>query len=242
VTTTSNRWPWFASIPPCLSTLGHRDPSTNTDRSQSPQGPALPERDLRSRPAAGWEVVFVGGSRRGRRGCPSGWGPVWRRRGAATSRLRSAVANPGVVVREAVAEDRPKIEELRRRWSSGPSSERFDPSFSDRFAGWFDSELAVRKFWVAEIAEVAVGMVNLFTFERMPRPGESPSRWGYLGNMFVVPEQRGSTAAGLLVQAVIGEARSQGHERIVLSPSERSVSFWRRAGFTAADELLVYRL
>jgi GNAT superfamily N-acetyltransferase len=102
--------------------------------------------------------------------------------------------------------------------------------------------LSVRKFWLAEVGDVPVGMVNLVTFERMPRPGVTPSQWGYLGNMFVVPEQRGSGVAAVLLDAVTDEAQSCGHERIVLSPSERSISFWRRAGFTIADELLVYRL
>jgi hypothetical protein len=46
----------------------------------------------------------------------------------------------------------------------------------------------------------------------------------------------------LLVGALIDEGRARGWVRIVLSPSERSVPFYRRAGFRDADELLVLPL
>lgn len=75
----------------------------------------------------------------------------------------------------------------------------------------------------------------------MPRPGHHAGRWGYLGNMFVVPGHRRRGVGALLLTAVLRDASDLGLERVVLNPSEASIGFWRRFGFVAADELLVYR-
>jgi hypothetical protein len=58
-------------------------------------------------------------------------------------------------------------------------------------------------------------VMNLVLFERMPWPGPDPGRWGYLAN-------------------------ADGHDfaRVVLSPSQRSIPLYRRAGFGPADALL----
>ena len=57
--------------------------------------------------------------------------------------------------------------------------------------------------------------------------------------MFVLPECRNAGVGHLLLAAVIAEAEAQHLERLVLSPSERSVPFYRSAGFGEAHQLLV---
>ncbi len=94
---------------------------------------------------------------------------------------------------------------------------------------------------MAETDHELAGMVNLVLFERMPRPGRDAGRWGYLGNMFVVPEQRGKGVGAQMLAGVIDYAAAAGLERLVVSPSQASMPFWRRSGFVDADELLVYR-
>jgi hypothetical protein len=44
--------------------------------------------------------------------------------------------------------------------------------------------------WLAEEGGRPVGMMNLAIYERMPRPGRALSRWGYLGNVFVLAAHR----------------------------------------------------
>jgi GNAT superfamily N-acetyltransferase len=146
------------------------------------------------------------------------------------------------VVRRAALTDRPKLARLRREWTTELGLDTDDPSFPDRFDHWIEHEQADRRFWMAEAGEGPVGMVNLFLFERMPRPGIGGSRWGYLANMYVVPEHRGVGVGQLLVRAAGDDATAVGCERIVLTPSARSISFWRRLGFGEANELSVYRL
>ena len=103
---------------------------------------------------------------------------------------------------------------------------------------WLQAEASHRTFWLAEDDE-PIGMANLLTFERMPAPGGDAGRWGYLGNMFVVPERRDAGVGRALLEALVAHADAAGLERIVLSPSERSVPFYRRAGFGDADSLLL---
>ena len=87
-------------------------------------------------------------------------------------------------------------------------------------------------------------MATLREFRRMPRPGRMDSRWGYLGNMSRADcRNRGSGAA--LLGPVIDAAQARGYARVVIAPTARSVRFYRRVGFVAADgeagELLLLR-
>lgn len=129
---------------------------------------------------------------------------------------------------------------LRRRWFAVAG----DPGFEERFADWYAAEGGRRVFWVAVASDSGepVGMVNLAVFTRMPRPGVAASRWGYLGNAFVVEEYRDRGVGGLLLAALLRHARDEGFVRVVLSPSERSVPFYERAGFGPADMLMALTL
>ena len=78
-------------------------------------------------------------------------------------------------------------------------------------------------------------MATLYEFRRMPRPGRMDSRWGYLGNMFVRADCRNRGVGSALISAVIEAAEQRRYVRVVLSPTARSVPFYRRAGFVDAD-------
>jgi len=82
-------------------------------------------------------------------------------------------------------------------------------------------------------------MMNLAIFERMPRPGRAPSRWGYLSNAFVLAAHRNQGIGGQLVAAVLSYVDQNGFARVVLSPSERSIPFYERAGFGPAYTLML---
>lgn len=142
-------------------------------------------------------------------------------------------------VRVASAADLPALADLRRRWTEERRGVGPDPTFDARFAAWFEAEAHQRTFWLAEADDRPVGMTNLLRFVRMPGPGIEAGGWGYLGNMFVVPEHRNAGVGRRLLDALVAHADALGLERIVLSPSERSVPFYRRAGFGDADALLL---
>src|SRR5215472_5527772 len=134
------------------------------------------------------------------------------------------------MIRRAVAADLAAIAWLRREWTQEQEGYRADPGFDERLAAWFAQESSRRITWLAEAAGRPVGMVNLAIFERMPRPGREPSRWGYLGNAFVLAAYRNRGIGDQLLSALLGYADEKGFVRVVLSPSERSVPFYERAG------------
>jgi GNAT superfamily N-acetyltransferase len=119
-----------------------------------------------------------------------------------------------------------------------------DAGFDEVFAAWFDREHGQRLTWLAETDGRAVGMVNMLVFTRMPRPRPAgapghPSQWGYVANAYVEPGSRNSGLGGRLLDAAVAHADAHGFARLVLSPSERSVRFYERAGFAPATSLML---
>ena len=150
-----------------------------------------------------------------------------------------------MTVRTATPDDVPVIAGLRRAWTEENAGQRVDdPSFDDVFAEWFAREAHQRVTWVAEADRRVVGMLNLLVFTRMPRPRATdapshPRQWGYVANVYVVPGDRDRGTGRLLLDAVTAHADAHGFARLVLSPSERSVPFYQRAGFAPAASLLL---
>lgn len=155
------------------------------------------------------------------------------------------MAEVGLVVRQAEAVDRVALRGLRLAWTAeqtGSVEPDPDPDFEAAFDDWLDREGDRRICWLAERDGQPVGMVNLAIFERMPRPGQPRSRWGYLGNAYVLPAHRDGGTGTALVTALLAYAKKEGLVRVVLSPSARSVPFYERAGFRRADELMLMTL
>ena len=144
-----------------------------------------------------------------------------------------------VVIRRAGDADLAAIIRLRRDWTQEQDGDCADPTFDERFAAWFARESSYRITWLAEVDGRPVGMMNLAIFERMPRPGRAPSRWGYLGNAFVLADYRNLGIGKQLISAVLGYADDRGFARVVLSPTERSIPFYERAGFGPANALML---
>lgn len=143
------------------------------------------------------------------------------------------------VIHRAEDADLAEIALLRRQWTQEQGGASDDPEFDARLAAWFARESPRRVTWLARAGDKPVGMMNLAIFERMPRPGRAPSRWGYLGNAFVLAAYRDQGIGGQLLGALLGYADEKGLVRVVLSPSERSVPFYQRAGFGPADALML---
>ena len=132
---------------------------------------------------------------------------------------------------------------LRRAWveewtGSAAEDDRYEADFAD----WYAAESERRTTWLATVEGVAVGMLNLTEFRRMPQPGQPRRRWGYIANVFVLAAHRDRGIGATLLDAAVREAVARGYARIVLSPSARSLPFYQRVGFVPADSLLVLTL
>jgi GNAT superfamily N-acetyltransferase len=146
-----------------------------------------------------------------------------------------------VSIRQAGEHDTTALAVLRQAWSEEQAGHPLDDGdFEECFAQWYTAEASRRAAFVAEFDGEAIGMVNLALFERMPKPGRPASRWAYLGNAFVLAAHRNRGVGTALLNAAVEHARDRNCVRIVLSPSDRSVPFYQRAGFGPATMLLAY--
>jgi GNAT superfamily N-acetyltransferase len=136
-----------------------------------------------------------------------------------------------VVIRVAVAADGAALASLRARWTGADEN-----GFEARMAAWLDAEGDRRTTWLATIEGSPAGMASLFEYRRMPRPGRPDSRWGYVSNMFVREDLRNRGIGAALLDTLIAAADDRGYARLVLSPSARSIPFYRRAGFRVPDD------
>jgi len=147
-----------------------------------------------------------------------------------------------VALHVAGQEDAGAIVRLRSEWSDACGD---DASFEPRLADWLASEGDRRTIWLATAGTRPIGMVSLFEYRRMPRPGRPDSRWGYVGHMFVSGAFRNQGVGTRLLAALIAAAEERSYARLVLAPSAPAVPFFQRAGFVTADaasgELLLVR-
>ena len=143
------------------------------------------------------------------------------------------------LIRRAERADLAAIVQLRREWTQEDEGEVADPDFEENLATWFGREWPRRIMWLAEEDGRPVGMMNLAIYERMPKPGRALSRWGYLGNVFVLAAYRNRGIGSRLVSAAFDFADANALARVVLSPSERSIPLYERAGFGPASALML---
>jgi GNAT superfamily N-acetyltransferase len=136
-------------------------------------------------------------------------------------------------VREAGVADAASLATLRALFLGGGEA---GEAFAAAVATWLREEGERRTTWLAERDGAAIGMASLFEYRRMPKPGLRASRWGYVSNMFVREEHRDAGVGAALLDAVIAAAEERGYARLVLSPSERSVPFYERAGFVVPGQ------
>jgi GNAT superfamily N-acetyltransferase len=147
-----------------------------------------------------------------------------------------------LVIRVAGEADVAALSELRAVWSGDTDPDR---GFLDRMAAWIAAEGERRTTWLAAVVDRPVGMVSLFEYRRMPKPGREDTRWGYVSSMFVREDSRRRGIGSALLAELIRAAEERSYVRLVVSPSAEGQSLYRRAGFVvpgtasnAADLLL----
>ena len=98
-------------------------------------------------------------------------------------------------------------------------------------------------YWLAETTDgELVAHMAVFIVPAIPRPSRLHDRWGYLTDCYTRPAFRSRGVGRELLACVAAWARSRDLEMLLVWPSDRSRSFYARAGFGPDDEVRVLRL
>lgn len=138
-----------------------------------------------------------------------------------------------ISVRIATDADLDVVAGLRRAWNEENAGVPIDADgFDVLFTAWWEAERGTRTFFLVEVDGIAVGMANVKRYDRMPAAGRSGAGWwGYVGNVFVLPEHRDAGVGRILMDELISWSASAGMEHLRLAPSIRSWPFYERLGF-----------
>lgn len=144
-------------------------------------------------------------------------------------------------IRAATAADATALAGLRWEFRAGrdPAVESRE-EFIARCAEWMRRELtagAPWRAWVAVRDSRIIGQVWLDTIQKIPNPIAERERHAYLSNLYVQPDERGGIGVRLLETALAWTA-ANGVDRVVLWPSEGSVSLYLRHGFKREGDVM----
>jgi N-acetylglutamate synthase-like GNAT family acetyltransferase len=144
-------------------------------------------------------------------------------------------------IRLATIEDAAQLARLRWDFSSEDLHRGTSlAEFTTQFASFLAEALAGKQwaFWVIEDATGVLGTTFVQIIPKVPRPNRIHARWGYITNVYVVPEQRDAGLGAALLQHVQAWARAEELEHVILWPSARAVPFYLRAGFQQNGDIL----
>lgn len=114
--------------------------------------------------------------------------------------------------------------------------ETFAESLGDFLAkGMRQGRVAV---FVGDVGEKLVANLWVEVVDKVPRPYRSTSAWGYVTNVYTEASFRDSGLGTKILEAAIRWAQLKKLELLIVWPSERSVEFYRRAGFSQNPMLL----
>jgi len=92
--------------------------------------------------------------------------------------------------------------------------------------------------WVAEIDNSIVSHVFLELIDTVPRPGRKKSPFGYITNVYTLPEYRSKGIGGKIMEEINRWAQENGVTFLMVWPSETSRGFYERHGFKQAEEVM----
>ena len=145
---------------------------------------------------------------------------------------------PGI--RPATPGDARTLAELRWEFRAGRSPSVEDQAaFIDRCTAWMARELAgdAWRAWVAVDGNRIIGQVWVHLIYKVPNPVGERDRHAYLSNLYVQPSARGGVGTALL-ETVLEWSRASGVDRVVLWPSERSETLYRRYQFKRGSDVM----
>jgi GNAT superfamily N-acetyltransferase len=97
-------------------------------------------------------------------------------------------------------------------------------------------------YWVAADGELLAAHIFVQMIKPVPRPNHLDDTYGYVTNVYARPAYRNQGVGSALIARVKEWAVAKDLAIMFLWPSERSVPFYRRAGFAPSQDLLELHL
>jgi GNAT superfamily N-acetyltransferase len=93
--------------------------------------------------------------------------------------------------------------------------------------------------WVAEVDGKIVTHVFLEITDTVPRPGRKKSPFGYITNVYTIPNFRCKGIGGRVMEEINLWAKGHGLTFLMVWPSETSVDFYKTHGYDLSQEVMV---
>ena len=145
-------------------------------------------------------------------------------------------------IRRAAAADGPALARLRWdfRAEEGETPRDDFREFLSRYLEhyWHGLDTGTWAHWLVEEDGAILTHMAVQMHEGVPRPAAAHDRWGWLTDCYTIPGQRDKGHGTRLLGAIREWAAGEGFELLLVSPSDRSVPFYSRAGFGPAGAWL----
>ncbi|MCP4402137.1 MAG: GNAT family N-acetyltransferase [bacterium] len=93
-------------------------------------------------------------------------------------------------------------------------------------------------YWVAAQQDIVVSHIFIFRIQSVPRPCKHVDYWDYMTNVYTKPTYRKQGIGSALMKHAVQWAKTQGLALMIVSPSDASIPFYQRAGFTCETEFM----
>jgi len=93
-----------------------------------------------------------------------------------------------------------------------------------------------------QTADKIVSVMSIVKVQGLPCPDNLDGAWGYLTNVYTLPECRNQGIGSRLLAEVRRWAKEQRLELLIVWPSDRSYPFYERSGFLREPDPLVLKM
>jgi GNAT superfamily N-acetyltransferase len=115
------------------------------------------------------------------------------------------------------------------------------PEFELRCREFLKSALSSNsnwRIWVAEVDARVVAHMFVQLVEKVPRPGKVSPPFGYVTNVYTLPSYRTQKIGSKIHDEIAKWAREEKWDFLIVWPSDNSVTFYERNGFSKCKEAM----
>lgn len=94
--------------------------------------------------------------------------------------------------------------------------------------------------WVAEENEKIVSHIYIELIQKVPRPGKTTHPFAYMTNVYTKPEYRNKGIGSTVLSSVNKWVKENNFEFVIVWPSETSVNYYKKNGYTHCSEPMEY--